>query len=978
MSRRPLSAIELASAGIMAGLTVVLIVMATALPVLDVAFKIAATLPVALISTRFRPAAGGATVIAAISVAFGIGGLIPTISVAQYSLIGWVLGALYRRGAGWGSYIAAAIVVDLGITAFKFLMLLVLSESRTLTLEAAKSSFTGYLNALAYLPYTEGFVSGGKNVLEWMLVHWWVWLPIQIFVFTLIRIIVAAWLLRIVLARMTFVDVLDRFEQPEHDESAPVTDTDICPLPMKVDNVSHTYPQADAPALQDISLSVEAGEFIVIAGANGSGKSTLAAILSGAQPSQGRVVTPGALGRGRTGGLAYLSQAADVHVIGTTVIEDVLWGFDLSDPAQAALVRERAHTCLAQVGLGEFSSASTRHLSGGEMQRLALASALMHEPSVIISDETTAMIDPAGRKLMMQIFRSLTEAGVTVIHITHDPSEAAFASRLIRLDHGVKVWDGPVRLDSWDGLNDEDAAEQPHLSAGRFVPKSSQKALWLHNVTHYANEKTPWERQILHDIELIVEPGDSVLITGANGSGKTTLARLMTGLIDPSFGKVALGGKEMWREVGSVSMSHQFARLQLLRPTVGEDILDAVGRSLIEETSHAGSPDNTRASRKQRSRSASAPTSFTEHELDIIHSALGLVGLPPELATRRIDDLSGGQQRRVALAGLIAARPSVLILDEPFAGLDAQSRQLVVQVLSELRSHGMSLVMISHDDDGLHALADRHYTLVDGSFADQAASPLPRVRGQRRPAPTRFPQPLPWASSISRMWAGSKVLSWAVVSTLLLLFPSWTNIGIAGAYLLSASLGAKMPVRALPNLPIVFWAGLGGGLLGASLSGGFAIFMRLIAVMVVILWGTTLLLVTTHTSEFTDAVATFFRPLRRRIASVSSWIHAMSLSVRSVPMLMDQSRAVQDTMTIRLYRHKDLSSGQIFSHFADVTTASLSASSHRASLLGTAINMRGGVPPLYPPRTQLSVSDAACALFTIVIGGAMLAVTFIL
>lgn len=101
MSRRPLSAIELASAGIMAGLTVVLIVMATALPVLDVAFKIAATLPVALISTRFRPAAGGATVIAAISVAFGIGGLIPTISVAQYSLIGWVLGALYRRGAGW-------------------------------------------------------------------------------------------------------------------------------------------------------------------------------------------------------------------------------------------------------------------------------------------------------------------------------------------------------------------------------------------------------------------------------------------------------------------------------------------------------------------------------------------------------------------------------------------------------------------------------------------------------------------------------------------------------------------------------------------------------------------------------------------------------------------------------------------------------------------------------------------------------------
>lgn len=977
MKHRPLTAIELASAGIMAGLTVVLIVMATALPVLDIALKIAATLPVALISTRFRPAAGGATVIAAISVAFGIGGLIPTISVAQYSLIGWVLGGLYRRHAGWLSYIAAAIVVDLGITAFKFLMLLVLSESRTLTLEAAKSSFTGYLNALAYLPYTEGFVSAGKSVMEWMLIHWWVWLPIQIFVFTLIRIIVAVWLLRIVLARMTFIDVLDRFEQLREGEAHEHQELDICPLPLEVDNVSHTYPHADAPALQGVSFRVEAGEFIAIAGANGSGKSTLAAILAGARPSQGQVVTPGTLGRGHKGGLAYLSQAADVHVIGTTVVEDVLWGFDLSDSAQASLLRQRAHECLAQVGLAELSAASTRHLSGGEMQRLALASALMHEPRVIISDETTAMIDPAGRKLMMQIFRSLTDAGVTVIHITHDPSEVAFASRLIRLDKGVKVWDGSVDLESWVPCIDEESPSLPSVSADRFVPKSSRKALWLHNVTHYANEKTPWERQILHDIELIVEPGDSVLITGANGSGKTTLARLMTGLIDPSFGKVALGGKEMWREVGSVSMSHQFARLQLLRPTVGEDILDAVGRSLIEEAVHAGSSDDKCSSRKQRGRAASAPTSFSEHELDIIHSALGLVGLPPEIASRRIDDLSGGQQRRVALAGLIAARPSVLILDEPFAGLDAQSRQLVVQVLSELRSHGMSLVMISHDDDGLHALADRHYALVDGSFARQDSAPLPRVRGARRPAATRFPQPLPWASSLSRMWAGSKVISWAVVSTLLLLFPSWTNIGIAGSYLLCASIAARMPLRALPNLPIVFWAGLGGGLVGASLSGGFVIFMRLIAVMVIILWGTTLLLVTTHTSEFTDSLATFFGPLRRRIASVSSWIHAMSLSVRSVPMLMDQSRAVQDTMTIRLYRHKDLSSVQIFSHFADVATASLSASAHRASLLGTAINMRGGVPTLYPPRTKLTVNDAAGALFTLVITGAMLTATFI-
>ena len=189
-----------------------------------------------------------------------------------------------------------------------------------------------------------------------------------------------------------------------------------------------------------------------------------------------------------------------------------------------------------------------------------------------------------------------------------------------------------------------------------------------------------------------------MLITGDNGSGKTTLSRVLTGLLVPTWGRVTLGGRPMERCVGDVALSMQFARLQLQRPSVRSDILAAAGHGPRIGTG-----------------SAHRKGAISREEGDrIVAEAMELVGLDPALATRGIDDLSGGQMRRVALAGLLVSHPSVLILDEPMAGLDAASRDLLISVLDERRRAGLSILVISHDLEGMDSLCDTRKHLAEG------------------------------------------------------------------------------------------------------------------------------------------------------------------------------------------------------------------------------------------------------------------------
>jgi energy-coupling factor transport system ATP-binding protein len=188
-----------------------------------------------------------------------------------------------------------------------------------------------------------------------------------------------------------------------------------------------------------------------------------------------------------------------------------------------------------------------------------------------------------------------------------------------------------------------------------------------------------------------VHEGDGVLIHGGNGSGKSTLAWIMAGLTTPSSGTCLVGGQPAHEQVGEVAIAFQAARLQLMKPRVDLEVASAAG--------------------------------FSPRDHDRVAAALAAVGLDAAMARRRIDQLSGGQMRRVALAGLLARSPRALILDEPLAGLDAASQRGLLRLLADLRRNsGLTVVVISHDFAGLEELCPRILHLRDGVMEPAAAS----------------------------------------------------------------------------------------------------------------------------------------------------------------------------------------------------------------------------------------------------------------
>ena len=489
---------------------------------------------------------------------------------------------------------------------------------------------------------------------------------------------------------------------------------------MTLTDAAFTYPGADHPALRDVTLRFERPEYTVIVGHNGSGKSTLALLLAGATPGEGTSTGGGMLGQ--VGGTALVGQRSELLVLGQNVAEDVTWGMSASDARALDL-----EALLARVGLDGLADADPRSLSGGQLQRLALAGALARSPRLLISDESTAMIDRDGRADMLDLLASLPDTGIAVVHITHDPAEAARADRVITVDGGRVLSDvpGSSSIDEAVAGNARPVTpEEESRGATRDVSKTREATtassakergerawgtptptntehLWADRVAHTYDLGTPWEKPVLRDVSLILEPGQAMLITGDNGAGKTTLSRILTGLLVPTWGNVTLGGTPMERRVGDVALSMQFARLQLQRPSVRSDILAAAGH---------GPRIGSGAGRRKKGLSR-------EDGDRIVAQAMNLVGLDPALASRGIDDLSGGQMRRVALAGLLASNPSVLILDEPMAGLDMASRELLISVLDERRRAGLSILVISHDLEGMDALCDTHRHLHEGVLA---------------------------------------------------------------------------------------------------------------------------------------------------------------------------------------------------------------------------------------------------------------------
>lgn len=517
---------------------------------------------------------------------------------------------------------------------------------------------------------------------------------------------------------------------------------------IQVEHLYHTYQSENTqaiPALRDVNLTIDKGEYVAILGHNGSGKSTLARHLNALLlPTQGdvRVKTWNTKDRSHTLDIrttvGMVFQTPDNQIVATIVEEDVAFGPENLGVPRPELVR-RIDWALDQVDMQAFRQRAPHSLSGGQKQRICIAGILAMQPEVLVLDEATAMLDPLGRKEVLAIAQRLNqEQGVTVVAITHFMHEALQADRVIVMADGQIVLEGTPRtlfqqVDKLRALHldvppvtelaialherlpdfpsdilsveelvaavrqnvviDVQTASHAAVTVAEQRPQT-QPLIVIQHLAHDYMRNTPLAVKALHDINLEIQQGEIVGIIGHTGSGKSTVVQHFNGLLQPHAGQVTILGEKMGspnvdlrairRRVGLV---FQFPEAQLFERFVGDDI--------------AYGPRNLKLSREDvRAR---------------VRKAMAAVGLGfEEFKDRLTFKLSGGQMRRVALAGVLALEPEVLVLDEPTAGLDPEGRRQLLEHILALHKQGVTLVMISHNMDELAAICHRLYVIAEG------------------------------------------------------------------------------------------------------------------------------------------------------------------------------------------------------------------------------------------------------------------------
>src|SRR3954447_1256238 len=657
-----LQPVELAQASVMAALCAATAIIAVVVP-FAAGVSLLGTVPMGLLAYRYRLRVLIAATIAGAVIAFLIAGMGGFMTVVNCAYIGGLTGTVKRRGRGLFTVFCAALVAGSLFGGFTVAALAILARLRHLLFDSVTANINGLAAVIARIPDMEPAAERLKHDFAAAL-HYW---PFLFFGWSVVTIVIVTfigwWALSRGMARLLGVPDVHKLESTA--DTGP-----IAPVPTRLHDVRFRYPTADHDALGPVSLSVEPGEHVAVTGANGSGKTTLMLMLAGREPTAGTIDRPGAVGLGKLGGTAVIMQHPESQVLGTRVADDVVWGLP---PGKSIDV----HRLLTEVGLDGLAERDTGGLSGGELQRLAVAAALAREPSLMMADEVPSMVDQEGRDGLMSVLSGLTQHHrMSLVHITHYNDEADAADRVINLTGNGGAADNTEMVET---------AAAPTATVP-MAHHSDAPVLELRGVGHEYASGTPWATTALRNINFTVQEGDGVLIHGLNGSGKSTLAWIMAGLTVPTVGSCLLDGAPVSDQVGAVAISFQAARLQLMRSRVDLEIASAAG--------------------------------FSHRDHGRVVQALATVGLDAALVKRRIDQLSGGQMRRVVLAGLLARSPRAIILDEPLAGLDAASARGLLRLLEDLRQRaGLTVVVISHDFSGLEELCPRTLHLQDGALS---------------------------------------------------------------------------------------------------------------------------------------------------------------------------------------------------------------------------------------------------------------------
>jgi energy-coupling factor transport system ATP-binding protein len=466
-------------------------------------------------------------------------------------------------------------------------------------------------------------------------------------------------------------------------------------LMINLFNLTFSFP-GQSPVLKDLSISFETGTYTALMGPNGSGKSTLALLLKGLLLPTGGVI--------KVDGLSALSgekerfevmkrvglvfQNPDNTIVSTTVERELAFGLEnLGIPDME--MRMKVNETLSLFELDEYRHTDPSHLSGGEKQRLALASVMIMEPSHLILDEPTSLLDPGSRNYILGLIRNQARKGATVIHITQYAGEALDTDRAIVLTETGISRDGPpslvLRETSSLGIRGiERIGKNTERSSSVSVSKKGEPSgefIRLENISYTYDRGLPFEKKALDEIDLSLFSGTSTVILGPAGSGKTTLLEIIGGLTEPTYGRVRVSGNPIR------AMAFQFPEDQMFGDTVGEYVSFGPGNMGI----------------------------LKDEIAKRVFESLAAVGLDPHTYYDRDPlTLSGGEKRRAALAGVLAMRPEVLILDEPTAGLDLRGTDMVEGFLKEYLNGGGTLLFSTHDFDVAESLADHALVLEHG------------------------------------------------------------------------------------------------------------------------------------------------------------------------------------------------------------------------------------------------------------------------
>lgn len=511
-------------------------------------------------------------------------------------------------------------------------------------------------------------------------------------------------------------------------------------------------------AIDHVDLDIQEGQFIAVLGHNGSGKSTLAKHINGLLvPSEGTLWVDHMDTSSQEdiwkirqkAGMVF--QNPDNQIIGTVVEEDVGFGPEnLGVPTED--IWKRVDDSLEAVGMTAYRKHSPNKLSGGQKQRVAIAGVMAMKPKCIVLDEPTAMLDPNGRKEVLKAVRELNQKeGVTVILITHYMEEVVFADDVYVMDQGHLVMHGKPReifsqvkqlkkyrldvpqvtmlayelrkngLDIPKGILTIDellgALQDPNLkvldnweqieipqyrSAGSDMEWKTEEvrsaggetSLRLEHVYYTYSPGTAYEMHALKDINLEIPQGQFVGIIGHTGSGKSTLIQHFNGLVRPTQGKIYFEGQDIWAEQfplrglrSKVGLVFQYPEHQLFETDVLTDVCFG--------------PKNQNLTQEECEERAK--------------EALTHVGLDESYYAKSPFELSGGQKRRVAIAGVLAMNPKVLILDEPTAGLDPQGRdEILDQIASLHKTRGITIILVSHSMEDIAKYVDRIIVMNHG------------------------------------------------------------------------------------------------------------------------------------------------------------------------------------------------------------------------------------------------------------------------